>query len=152
MIKASASKIIDAPAETIYAVIADYHHGHAAILPKPFFQSMTVVKGGIGTGTEVITKTQAFGQRRTYHQRVSEPVPGRVIQEADIHTGQWSRFRLEPQSDGRTRVTIDAELPPNKGIMGLIERLTAPPVMAHMFRAELDNLAHYVRTDPVSAP
>ena len=46
-----ASRIIDSSSESIYNVIADYRVGHPAILPKPWFDGLTVEKGGFGAGT-----------------------------------------------------------------------------------------------------
>lgn len=36
------SMLINARAKDLYAVVADYHTGHPAILPKPYFQELTV--------------------------------------------------------------------------------------------------------------
>ena len=49
---AKASKVIDAPADQIYAVISDYHEGHPAILPTRYFTDMTVIQGGQGEGDQ----------------------------------------------------------------------------------------------------
>ena len=42
----SASALIQAPAQQVYAIIADYGNGHPRILPKPYFVSPTVEQGG----------------------------------------------------------------------------------------------------------
>lgn len=49
----SVSRVVNAPPEVVYAVFADYHEGHTAVLPKPYFTSMTIPKGGTGAGTEI---------------------------------------------------------------------------------------------------
>ncbi|MBK8024306.1 MAG: SRPBCC family protein [Chloroflexi bacterium] len=144
-IQASTSAVIDARPEVIYAVLRDYRGGHAAILPKPYFADFKVTKGGLGEGTETFLTMKVYGRTLTYQQRITEPTPGRVIQETDIHTGQWSRFTLEPLDDGaRTRVTITAEQPASPGLAGFFERLLTHGVQRMIFRKELDNLAAYV--------
>ena len=63
----SVSRVIDAPPAAVYAVFADYHHAHAAVLPKPYFTGMTVEKGGTGAGTEVAVHMSVLGTKVTYH-------------------------------------------------------------------------------------
>ncbi|MBL8131445.1 MAG: hypothetical protein JNL42_06275, partial [Anaerolineae bacterium] len=91
------------------------------------------------------------GRTMTYHQRITEPQPGRVIQETEITTGQWSRFTLEPLDGGqRTRVTISSEQPTSPGVMGLLERLFAPGVQRKIFEKELALLAEYIKAHPAA--
>ena len=141
------SSIIDGRPEDIYAVIADYQVGHPAILPKPYFTELTVEAGGQGAGTLLRTSMTIFGQDFHYHQRVSEPEPGRVLLETDVDTGQWSSFTLEPLNGGsQTRVTITAEFPASPGFKGLMERLFNPIVTRRIFQQELQNLNEYMQT------
>ena len=49
----TATAVVPAQPRRVYAVIADYHHGHPHILPKQFSE-MVVEKGGVGRGTQVI--------------------------------------------------------------------------------------------------
>lgn len=145
-IHAEASRVIHARPEEIYAVIADYHVGHPAILPKPYFTGLVVEQGGQGAGTVVMTTMNIFGSQYRFHQVVSEPEPGRVLVETDMDTGQFSQFILEPLNGGtQTRVTISSEFPPGPGIRGLVERLTQPAIARHIYRKELNNLAEYLR-------
>lgn len=139
-----ASRIIDSSSESIYNVIADYHVGHPAILPKPWFDGLTVEKGGFGAGTVIRFEVTVMGRKFPFHQAITEPEKGRVILETDIETGQYSRFTLEPLSGGQTRVTIDSATPASLGLMGFIEKLTQPPMQRRMFAQELENLADYV--------
>ena len=145
------SAIIDASPQAVYEVIADYRVGHAAILPKPYFEEMTVVKGGRGAGTELRLRMKVFGQTIHYHQIVSEPEPGRVIEEREIGTDQVTTFTFDPVDDGqRTRVTITSLFPVEPGIKGILQRLTQPPVTRRLYRQELQNLAEYLREDASS--
>ncbi len=49
----SVSALIDAPAAKVYGIIADYREGHPSILPKPFFGSIQIERGGTGAGTVI---------------------------------------------------------------------------------------------------
>ena len=40
--------VIDAPAQEVYDIIADYENGHPHILPKEHFSDLTVEEGGKG--------------------------------------------------------------------------------------------------------
>ncbi len=145
-IRAEASAVIDARPQVIWDVIRDYHIGHPAILPKPYFQSLKVLKGGVGEGTETHLTMKIFGRTFEYHHRISEPDPGRVLQETEVNTGQWSKFTLDPLDDGKqTRVTITTEQPASPGLAGFLERLTAPGIQRRIFEQELALLADYVR-------
>lgn len=145
-IKAEASAVIDAPPEKIYNVIRDYNVGHQAILPKPYFTEMKVIKGGVGAGTETHLTMNVYGRTMTFHQIVSEPEPGRKLVETDVNTGQFSSFTLEPLDGGaRTRVTIYAEQPASPGLAGVLERLMTPGIQRRIFEKELQNLAEYMK-------
>ena len=143
---AEESMIIDARAEELYAVVSDYRAGHPAILPKPYFQELTVEKGGVGAGTEIRTSVKVMGRVTPVHHLVSEPEPGRVLQENDLDKpGEFTRFFFEPLNGGaQTRVTIVTEFVPSPGLMGFMERLSKPSVARKMYRQELRNLAGYV--------
>ncbi len=147
MIHSEASAVIDARPEELYAVVSDYHVGHPAILPKPYFTELTVEKGGQGEGTIIRTRLKAFGREFSFHQVVTEPEPGRLLVETDMDTGQFSSFTFEPLNGGKqTRVTIIAENPASPGFTGFLERLTQPAFNRRLFQQELRNLADYVRS------
>ena len=145
-IHAEASMIINARAAALYAVVADYRAGHPAILPKPYFQELTVEKGGAGAGTVVRASVKVMGRVFPVHHLVSEPEPGRVLQESDLDKpGEFTQFTFEPVNGGaQTRVTIATEFVPSPGLMGVMERLTKPGMARKMYRQELSNLAAYV--------
>lgn len=146
-IHAEASHVINARPEEIYAVISDYRVGHPAILPKPYFSELTIEQGGQGAGTVLRFHVTIWGQKLYYHQRVSEPEPGRVLVETDIETGQYSQFTLEPLNGGQqTRVTISSEAPASPGFKGVMERMTQPSIAGRLFKQELRNLEDYVRS------
>ncbi len=146
----SASDVINARPEEIYAILSDYRVGHAAILPKPYFAEMIVEQGGQGAGTIFRLKMNVFGQESRFHQIVTEPEPGRLLVETDMNTRQFSSFTLEPLNGGaQTRVTIHSEFPASPGIKGMMEKLMQPPIVRYIFKKELRNLADYVRDKTV---
>jgi hypothetical protein len=144
-IHAESARVIDARAEDIYAVMSDYQVGHPAILPRQYFTGLTVEQGGKGEGTLLRGSVKVAGTEYPFHLRVTEPEPGRVLAETDIDTGQVTKFIVEPLGGGeQTRVTIASDFPPSPGLMGLIERLTRPPVTRDIYQKELKQLADYV--------
>ncbi|MCA9914565.1 MAG: SRPBCC family protein [Anaerolineae bacterium] len=140
------SAIIHAPSDLVYSIVADYEVGHRAILPKPYFQEMVVEEGGYGAGTVIRLKMVVMGQTFNYHMRVTEPEPGRIIQESDQDTAQWSRFVLDEVSDNtQTRITIQSEFPLMPGFMGWMQRLTTPMIVRKIYREELAILNRYAQ-------
>ena len=146
------SALIPAPVNQVYAVIADYEVGHLAILPQPYFQSMEVLKGGQGEGTEVFTTMLVMGQTFTYHQKVTEPEKGRQITETDINTGLATSFYFEQAGNNQTEVTIRAEIALMNGFTGILQRVFNPVIIGGIFKKELQNLAVYVsQNQPLTA-
>lgn len=144
------SEVITAPVEAVYAVIADYRGGHHQILPRPYFQEMTIVQGGYGAGTELRLTMRVWGQTFHYHQMVSEPEPGRVIEERDLDSDQVTHFYFEPVAGGQhTRLTIASDFPLAPGITGVMQRVTQPSITRQLYRKELANLEAYLRRQPI---
>ncbi len=140
------SHVIDARPDAIYHVLADYRVGHPAILPKPYFEELTVVQGGQGASTELRVRMKVFGQTYHYHQMVSEPEPGRVLKEAEVDSEQYTTFTVESLGGGQqTRVTIASEFPVKLGLTGMLERLMQPAFVRRLYQQELRNLADYLQ-------
>jgi hypothetical protein len=134
---------IDAPAERVYAILADYQVGHPAILPKPHFIGLTVEQGGRGAGTVIVTRMRAMGTERTFRMTVTEPQPGRLLVESDANT--TTTFTVEPLSAAQCRVTIATDTRSSPGMRGWIERLMSPPFLRRIYHLELQNLAEYAQ-------
>ena len=148
----SVSRVIDAPPAAVFAVFADYHQGHAAVLPKPYFTEMTVEKGGTGAGTEITVHMNVMGAKVTYHMVVTEPEPGRVLQEEDKAAGVLTTFTMDPVNDGQaTNVTLYTQAKTAPGLKGFIEKLITPPISRKIYNEELDLLAAYLKRGPVLA-
>lgn len=152
MLHAEYAAEIEAPADVIYGIFADYQTTHPAILPKQYFKSLNVEQGGVGAGTVVSGSVQVYGTNYPFHLIVTEPESGRVLVETDIETQQVTTFTLQPLTYGRTRVTIASDFPVSPGFAGFMERLVKPGVTRRIYKAELEQLAAYVRTMPKTAP
>lgn len=144
-IRAAASMLIDAQAEEIYAVLADYRTQHPQILPRKYFKSLEIETGGQGAGTVFRTTIRAGGINRSYHMVVSEPKQG-VLVETDTSSGLTTTFTVQPVEDGKQSSVEIASEWESKGIQGFFERLMAPPTMRRMFLEELAQLADFVKS------
>lgn len=148
----SVSRRIDAPPTAVYGIFTDYRQAHAAVLPKPYFTSMTVTKGGTGAGTEITVEMAVMGVKATYHMVVTEPEPGRVLQEEDKAVGLVTTFTVAPLDDGRaSQVTLYTRARTAPGLRGFIEKLITPPITRKIYNEELDLVAAYVQAKPVLA-
>jgi hypothetical protein len=141
---ASESAIIDAAAQDIYRVLADYVTEHPRIVPRPFFQELVVESGGRGAGTVYRTVTQVWGRRQSFRMTVSEPEPGRVLREEDPVAGVVTTFRLTPLSETRTEVEIATEWAGQGGLRGWLERLFVPRTLRPIYRQELALIGKYL--------
>lgn len=139
-----ATEIIPAAPERVYAVLSDYHTHHPAILPKPAFKAVKVLKGGTGAGTEIQATMNEWGRETVYHLVVSEPEPGRVLFEEDKQKGVATTFKVEPVNDGQSRVTISMKRNVPSGLRGALDKAINPPILKMVFKAELKQLAAYV--------
>ncbi len=143
---AQESAVIDAPAERLYEIIADYHRGHPAILPSRYFAELTVVEGGQGLGTVIRVRMNVFGSKTLLNMKVTRAEPGRLLVEEDEASGTVTTFSLEPLADGRTRVTIATESRTSPGPRGWLEKLMNPPISRRIYREELQQLAKVAAT------
>ena len=145
-VHAEARAIVDAAPDQVYAVLADYRHEHPHILPKPYFSDIEVEQGGQGAGTVFRVKTRVLGVERAYHMVVTEPVPGRTLVETDLDTGLATTFTISPTPDRmQSRVQIATDWEASRGLAGLVERLTTPPILRLIYTKELRQLATYLQ-------
>ncbi len=144
--RAEFSRVINASPATVYRVFSNYLEHHPRILPKKFFASLKVEKGGQGAGTVFTTVTQFMGAKQTLHMQVTEPEPGRVLQEEDKASGVLTTFTVAPAEGNRSLVTLATEWTPKSGLQGLVERYINPSVARRMFQDELDLVEAYAQT------
>lgn len=138
------SAVVDAPAERVYDVLADYESGHPSILPQPYFTDLQVIEGGRGAGTVIAVEMEVFGVKRAYKMKVTEPQPGRVLQEEDKEAGILTTFTVEPVAEKQSRVTIKTITQTSPGLRGWLEKMTTPPISRRIYREELEKLATVV--------
>ena len=135
---ATATRLIHAPADQVYRIIADYRNNHSLILPKGHFLSLDVEKGGFGAGTIVNFSMRILGRTQDFRSLITEPQPGRLLVETDIRSQSATSFQVMPVKDSSlTRVTISTEL---RG-RNWIEALLAKPMLQKIYRQELELLA-----------
>jgi Polyketide cyclase / dehydrase and lipid transport len=142
-IHVSAESHIDAPADTVYGLIADMREHHPRFLP-PAFTDFQVESGGVGAGTVASFKVTAGGRTRAYRMQVSEPEPGRLLRETDSNSSLVTDFAVTPDGTG-ANVHISTTWEGAGGIGGFFERLFAPRVMRGMYVDELGRLNEYAR-------
>jgi len=139
------STIINARPEDVYAVFRDYRVSHPAILPKPYFEYLTVHEGGLGAGTKFTAGMNVFGTKSTFSATVSEPEPGRIILEKDDEERLKTFFIMDPVENGqKTHVTLRTAAQTSAGFKGIMERLTLPPILRMIYKKELANVAAYL--------
>jgi hypothetical protein len=144
----SASAIIPARPQKVYALIANYRDGHRRILPKEC-SDITVEQGGIGAGTVIRFEMTLLGRKQGYRAEITEPEPGRVLVETYLQPpGTATTFHVEPgDAPADSRVTISTQLPLRSGVLGIIEKAIAGVLLRSMYQKELVNLAR-VATGP----
>lgn len=147
-ITARAVKVLNARPEDAYATLADYRHGHPNILPPQNLYDLQVEEGGYGAGTVLRVKSRLLGVEQSFHHRVSEPEPGRVIfeEEIDAANRETNTFTVTPVEQGRkSRVEILVTMNASPGFKGLVERLLVPGALSAVLRTELDLLEKVAR-------
>lgn len=132
--------VIQAPAPTVYQIIADYEVGHQEILPRRYFKRMEVLEGGRGTGTVIRVDLDVYGNKATYTLTVTEPEPGRVIQEQDEEAGITTTFIINPIDERSSEVTIHSINPAKPGVMGWLGQKVTAVVTKRIYRDELAQL------------
>jgi hypothetical protein len=138
--------VIDAPPDQVYAILADYHEGHQAILPRRYFKDMKVVEGGQGERTKIIVAMDVFGNKATFNLTVSEPEPGRILQEADVEAGITTVFTVDPINGGQqSKVEIRSTNPAKPGLLGRLEQMVFTAVTKRIYREELAQLSEYAQ-------
>jgi hypothetical protein len=135
---ATASKIINAPAEKVYNLIADYRNGHPRILPKQYFLSLDVEEGGYGAGTIIQFQMRLLGRTQSFRALIAEPEPGRVLVETDIKSGLVTTFMVvRAWDDQHARLIISTELKGRNALEGFLAKI----MLEKVYRQELELVA-----------
>src|SRR5262249_42772307 len=129
-----------------FSIIADYRTAHLAILPRSYFKKLDVLEGGIGAGTRVRGEMRVLGRRVTFEHVVSEPEPGRTLQEADVTGSSVTRFVVDA-IDAGSRLWIETWFKTEReGVPGRIERWATSAMLQRIYREELDLIERYAAT------
>ena len=139
--------IINASAADVYSVLADYNHGHPHIMPKEFCDGLEVKKGsGVGEKTRIEAHFNIYGQRDTLIMDVSEPEPGRVLQEIDTKAINITRFIVDPIDQATSRVTIQTKVMKQTGVPPgpFLDMWLKRMVLKKIFTAELEALNDFM--------
>ena len=148
----SASAIINAPASQVYSILADYRDGHPRILPRQYFSSLEVERGGVGAGTVIRFQMRAPGMTRTFLADITEPEPGRVLVEsnrveADPTAQSVTTFTVDPIHGGQhAQVTISTALSVSNWLEGLFTTMFLRRVYAQELK-QIASLAEERRGD-----
>lgn len=144
-LRANAERSIDAPAATVYRLIADFESHHPRFLP-PAFRDLEIERGGVGAGTVHHVTIKVAGQAQTYRMCVEEPDPGRVLTETEIDGSALTTYTVEPDGAG-CRVRLVTEWEPAGGLAGLADRLLGPRLARRLYDDLLERLAQYARAE-----
>ena len=99
----SASTVVDAPAATVFAILADPRQ-HPRIDGSGSVQNILSAPDRLTKGARFSVAMRLFGAPYTVTNRVVEFEPDRLIAWKHYAPQRW-RYKLEPASDGGTRVT-----------------------------------------------
>lgn len=132
---------IAAPVARVFEWIADFKTHRPKWLP-PAYSNLSVEQGGTGAGTIVRYRLKVGPRERDYRMQVSEPTPGRVLQEKDTSSSLITTWTLSPQGSG-TRVRVGTQWNGAGGFGGLMERTFAPRGLKRLYDEELARLADY---------
>ena len=143
--RVSSSARIGAPPARVYAAIADYRAQHPHIVPPEFFPRLEVLEGGVGAGTRTRVEMRALGTTRVFEQKVTEPEPGRVLQEENLDGSGVTTFTVERGDGGESAyVTIATEIVARPGLSGFLERMVISLMLPRIYRKDLARLAEYL--------
>ena len=140
----SATRRIDAAAEAVYAVFADYRVAHPSILPPRFFAGLSVEAGGYGAGTIVLVEGRFAGRTRVIRGIVTEPEPGRLLVESYPEERMVTSFHIVPVGSARSDVTISTVLPRRWGLLGWMQERVVRRLLSGVFAEELELVAAYL--------
>ena len=142
IVHAEAAGTVNAPPQQVYDFLRDYRTNHPSILPPNVFQNYLVELGGEGAGTVVRFDMHAGGRVRPMRMEVSEPQPGRRLEESDTRSSAVTTFDFAPEDNGaKTRLTITTEWQGAGGVGGFFERTFAPRALKGIYEDELHRIA-----------
>ena len=143
-VTAASARVLDAPAETVFAAVRDYSGARQRILTE-HFSDYDVQDGGTGAGTRVHWKLQATKSRvRDCLFEVTEPASHSLV-EKDANSSMVTTWSVTPAGD-RTEVRISTSWTGAGGIGGFFEKIFAPLGLRRIYGELLTNLDREVRS------
>jgi len=141
-VTASAERTIDAPAEKVRALVADYADTRPKILTE-HYRDYEVTEGGSGAGTKARWKLQATSKRvRDVAATVTEPAPGTLV-ETDANSSMVTTWTVSGSGE-RSVVRIETTWQGAGGIGGFFEKTFAPAGLKRIYDGVLGKLAELV--------
>jgi hypothetical protein len=138
-VTAQAKRSIGAPADQVFAALADYATTRPKILTESY-HDYRVESGGQGAGSKVAWKLQATKSRvRDQLVEVSAPTANQLV-ESDANSSMVTTWTVTPEGDTRSVVTVDTRWNGAGGIGGFFERTFAPRGLARIHDGVLAKL------------
>lgn len=142
-VKATAQRTFNAPAEQVFAALADYSGTRSKMLTE-HFSEYEVRQGGAGDGTVVHWKLAATSKRvRDCLFTVTVPEDGTLV-ERDANSSMVTTWTVTPEDAG-SKVAVETTWTGAGGIGGFFERTFAPGGLTKIYDAQLAKLADRLR-------
>ncbi|MFD6073656.1 MULTISPECIES: SRPBCC family protein [Amycolatopsis] len=141
-VTAIAERTIEAPADKVRALVADYAETRPKLLTE-HYRDYEVTEGGVGAGTKARWKLQATSKRvRDVAATVTEPSEGTLV-ETDANSSMVTTWTVREVPDG-TVVRIETTWDGAGGIGGFFEKTFAPGGLKRIYEGVLGKLAEVV--------
>ncbi|EME60291.1 SRPBCC family protein [Amycolatopsis decaplanina] len=141
-VTAIAERTIEAPADKVRALVADYAETRPKLLTE-HYRDYEVTEGGVGAGTKARWKLQATSKRvRDVAATVTEPSEGTLV-ETDANSSMITTWTVREVPDG-SLVRIETTWDGAGGIGGFFEKTFAPGGLKRIYEGVLGKLAEVV--------
>ncbi len=141
-VTATAERTIDAPADKVRALVADYAETRPRLLTE-HYRDYEVTEGGVGAGTKANWKLQATSKRvRDVAATVTEPKPGTLV-ETDANSSMVTTWTVAESGAG-SLVRIETSWDGAGGVGGFFEKTFAPGGLRKIYDGVLGKLAEIV--------
>ncbi|MEV7549058.1 SRPBCC family protein [Amycolatopsis sp. NPDC089917] len=141
-VTAIAERTIEAPADKVRALVADYAETRPKLLTE-HYRDYEVTEGGVGAGTKASWKLQATSKRvRDVAATVTEPSEGTLV-ETDANSSMVTTWTVREVPEG-SLVRIETSWDGAGGIGGFFEKTFAPGGLKRIYEGVLGKLAEVV--------
>ncbi|WP_409489968.1 SRPBCC family protein [Amycolatopsis sp. cmx-11-12] len=141
-VTAIAERTIEAPADKVRALVADYAETRPKLLTE-HYRDYEVTEGGVGAGTKASWKLQATSKRvRDVAATVTEPSEGTLV-ETDANSSMVTSWTVREVPEG-SLVRIETTWDGAGGIGGFFEKTFAPGGLKRIYEGVLGKLAEVV--------